>query len=86
MENLTPLLYACFLNCLILLLRQNTIDLQAEYDASGDYYHARNAYYATKGWFFSCDALCQRNQERMHRAERVLQDIRAECQAHRRYF
>jgi hypothetical protein len=56
---------------------QNTIDLQAEYDASGDYFQARNAYYATKGWF-TCDSLCQRNKARMDRAEAILNDIRAE--------
>jgi hypothetical protein len=29
----------------------DTIDLQAEYDASQNYWAARNAYHATKGWF-----------------------------------
>ena len=56
------------------------IDIQAEYDASNDYWKARNAYYATKGWF-TCDSLCQRNKERMHGAERILNDIRREGQA-----
>jgi len=59
----------------------NTIDLQAEYDASQDYWHARNAYQATKGWFFSCDHLCQRNKRRMEDMERVLNDVRREGQA-----
>jgi len=56
------------------------IDLQAEYDASNDYWKARNAYYATKGWF-TCDSLCQRNKERMLKAEVILNDIRREGQA-----
>ncbi|CAB9516144.1 expressed unknown protein [Seminavis robusta] len=59
----------------------DTIDLQAEYDATSDYWQARNAYQATKGWFFSCDGLCQRNKRRMEEAERVLTDIRQEGEA-----
>lgn len=56
------------------------IDLQAEYDATNDYWNARNAYHATKGWF-TCDGLCQRNKRRMEQAERALNDIRKEGQA-----
>ena len=56
----------------------NSIDLQAEYAASDDYWRARQAYQATKGWFWSCDPLCQRNHARMKSAERALQEIRAE--------
>jgi len=58
----------------------DTIDLQAEFDASQKYWAARNAYQATKGWF-SCDGICQRNKQRMEQAEMVLTDIRKEGQA-----
>ena len=58
----------------------DTIDLQAEYDATDRYWMARNAYHTTKGWF-SCDGLCQRNKRRMEDAERVLNDIRKEGEA-----
>lgn len=59
----------------------NSIDLQAEYDASQAYWIARQNYYATKGWFFSCDSLCQRNRRRMEDAERNLNMIRQEGSA-----
>ena len=58
----------------------DTIDLQAEFDASQNYWQARNAYQATKGWF-SCDGICTRNKRRMDEYERVLQDIRKEGEA-----
>jgi cation transport ATPase len=58
----------------------DTIDLQAEYDATNTYWMARNAYQSTKGWF-SCDGLCQRNKRRMEEAERSLNDIRKEGEA-----
>jgi ABC-type multidrug transport system fused ATPase/permease subunit len=58
----------------------NTIDLQAEYNASNEYWKARNAYHATKGWF-SCDGLCQRNKARMDEAERFLFEVRREGEA-----
>lgn len=58
----------------------NTIDLRAEYDATDRYAIASNAYYASKGWF-SCDGLCQRNKQRMERAKRDLDAIRAEGNA-----
>ena len=57
-----------------------TIDLQAEYDASSDFWAAQQAYRATKGWF-SCDGLCQRNKRRMEDAEYRLTRIREEGQA-----
>jgi ABC-type multidrug transport system fused ATPase/permease subunit len=56
----------------------NTIDLDAEYSATEDYWRARNAYLSTKGWFWSCDSLCQRNQARMKQSETVLNAIRQE--------
>lgn len=31
----------------------DTIDIEAEFDASQKYWAARNAYQASKGWFFS---------------------------------
>ena len=57
-----------------------TIDLNAEYQASTEYWQAYNAYRATKGWF-SCDGICQRNKRRMEQKERILKDIRAEGEA-----
>jgi len=62
----------------------DTIDLQAEYDASHRYWQARQAYLATKGWFFSCDSLCQRNKQRMTQAEQQLNLIRQEGEARMR--
>jgi ABC-type multidrug transport system fused ATPase/permease subunit len=59
----------------------NTIDLQAEYDAAGDYHRARQAYSASKGWFWSCDGTCQRLKGRMVDAEGQLTAIRREGQA-----
>lgn len=56
----------------------DSVDLQVEYDASQKYYHALNAYRVTKGWFWSCDAVCSRNKDRMIRAERELNAIREE--------
>lgn len=58
----------------------NTIDLQAEYDASNDFWRANEAYRATKGWF-TCDGLCQRNKRRMEDAKYQLDLIRKEGQA-----
>ena len=58
----------------------DTIDLQAEFDASQKHWAARNACQATKGWF-SCDGVCQRNKQRMEQAEMVLTDVRKEGQA-----
>lgn len=55
----------------------NTIDVQAEYDASNDFWRADQAYKATKGWF-SCDGLCQRNKAQMERAKYRLDEIRKE--------
>eukprot|EP00339_Tiarina_fusa_P006824 CAMPEP_0116998708 /NCGR_PEP_ID=MMETSP0472-20121206/1690_1 /TAXON_ID=693140 ORGANISM="Tiarina fusus, Strain LIS" /NCGR_SAMPLE_ID=MMETSP0472 /ASSEMBLY_ACC=CAM_ASM_000603 /LENGTH=276 /DNA_ID=CAMNT_0004697951 /DNA_START=15 /DNA_END=842 /DNA_ORIENTATION=- len=55
----------------------NTIDLQAEYDASQDYYMANQAYRASKGWF-TCDGLCTRNKRRMEDAKYKLDLIRQE--------
>ena len=58
----------------------STIDLQAEYDASTDYWRANEAYRATKGWF-SCDGLCQRNKQRMEEARYRLDQVRQEGQS-----
>jgi hypothetical protein len=58
----------------------NTINLEAEYNASYDYHQAQQAYHASKGWF-SCDSLCQRNKERMNARYAVLQEIRNEGNA-----
>ena len=58
----------------------STIDLQAEYDASYDYWETQQAYRASKGWF-TCDSLCQRNKRRMEDAKYRLDRIREEGQA-----
>jgi hypothetical protein len=58
----------------------DTIDLQAEYDASQDYYMTNQAYRGSKGWF-SCDYLCQRNKQRMDVSKYKLDLIRQEGQA-----
>ena len=58
----------------------NTIDLQAEFDASQDFWYADRAYRASKGWF-TCDGLCQRNKKRMEDAKYRLDEIRLEGQA-----
>jgi len=55
----------------------NTIDLNAEYEASNKYYSAMQAYRGTKGWF-TCDYLCQRNKARMDESKRILDSIRSE--------
>ncbi len=55
----------------------NTVDIHAEYEASNRYAEALHAYRATKGWF-SCDPLCQRNKQRMEKAEAVLENVRRE--------
>eukprot|EP00980_Cylindrotheca_fusiformis_P010344 scaffold2299_cov131-Cylindrotheca_fusiformis.AAC.31 len=58
----------------------STIDLQAEYDASQEFWMADQAYRASKGWF-SCDGLCQRNKQRMENAKHKLDLIRKEGEA-----
>ena len=58
----------------------NTIDMNAEYDASTYYANTVHAYRATKGWF-TCDSLCQRNKLRMDNAKIALDEIRAEGHA-----
>jgi len=55
----------------------NTIDIEAEFEASEYYARTSNAYRQTKGWF-SCDSLCQRNKSRMDDAAATLEDIRRE--------
>lgn len=57
-----------------------TIDLQAEFDASHNYFLANNAYRASKGWF-TCDGVCQRNKKRMEDAKYRLDQIRREGEA-----
>ena len=55
-----------------------TINVQAEYDATEDYWKAKQLYQASRGWFFGCDGLCQRHKARMERAQKNLDAIRAE--------
>ncbi|CAJ1950624.1 unnamed protein product [Cylindrotheca closterium] len=57
-----------------------TIDLQAEFDASQDFFIADSAYRASKGWF-TCDGLCQRNKKRMEESKHRLDLIRKEGEA-----
>lgn len=54
-----------------------TINFEAEYNASDDFWRAKEAYRSTKGWF-SCDGLCQRNKQRMDNASYRLDEIRKE--------
>jgi len=56
----------------------DTIDVEAEYAATQDYWQARQAYQHTKGWFWSCDSMCQRNKKRMQDKEQILSEIRKE--------
>lgn len=58
----------------------NTIDVEAEYDASADFWRADQAYKASKGWF-TCDGLCQRNKQRMEEAKYRLDRVREEGNA-----
>lgn len=58
----------------------NTIDTEAEFVASEDFWRADQAYRATKGWF-SCDSLCQRNKQKMDDARYRLDQVRAEGNA-----
>mmetsp|Transcript_18388 Transcript_18388/g.51037 ORF Transcript_18388/g.51037 Transcript_18388/m.51037 type:complete len:292 (-) Transcript_18388:95-970(-) len=58
----------------------NTIDIEAEYTASQQYWNANQAYRATKGWF-TCDGICQRNKRRMEDAKYRLDVIRKEGEA-----
>jgi hypothetical protein len=55
----------------------NTIDINAEYDASNYYHQTVNAYRGSKGWF-TCDHLCKRNKIRMDNAKAALDAIRNE--------
>jgi hypothetical protein len=58
----------------------NTIDLQAEFDASQEFWMEDRAYRTSKGWF-TCDGLCQRKKRRMEDAKYKLDQIRMEGQA-----
>lgn len=62
----------------------NSIDLQAEYDATDHFHRHQQRYYATKGWFFSCDHVCQRNKRNMEEAQKALTAIRQEGNARMR--
>ncbi len=59
----------------------NAIDLQDKYNTACNYSRARQAYSASKGWFWSCDGTCQRLKGRMQDAEYQLTAIRQEGQA-----
>mmetsp|Transcript_7359 Transcript_7359/g.10741 ORF Transcript_7359/g.10741 Transcript_7359/m.10741 type:complete len:290 (+) Transcript_7359:80-949(+) len=58
----------------------DTIDLQAEFEASQRYAMANQAYRASAGWF-TCDSLCTRNKQRMELAKNDLDAIRREGHA-----
>jgi hypothetical protein len=49
-----------------------SIDLQAEYNAVDKYWNAQSRYQATKGWFWSCDGVCQQSSGRARNARFVL--------------
>ncbi|GAX26560.1 hypothetical protein FisN_21Lh028 [Fistulifera solaris] len=55
-----------------------TVDLQAEYRATDDYWRAYHAYQASRGWLWGCDAVCTRNYQRMKEAERIMHLIQQE--------
>jgi hypothetical protein len=59
----------------------STIDVAAEYDALDAYAAATHRYRATRGWFWSCDSVCQRYKQDMKRAEHRLMAIKAESNA-----
>lgn len=59
----------------------NSIDLQVEYDALDQYIQAKSLYEQTRGWFWSCDHMCQRHKKRMEQTEKTLQRIRQEGNA-----
>eukprot|EP00523_Entomoneis_sp_CCMP467_P012943 CAMPEP_0168789256 /NCGR_PEP_ID=MMETSP0725-20121227/12757_1 /TAXON_ID=265536 /ORGANISM="Amphiprora sp., Strain CCMP467" /LENGTH=228 /DNA_ID=CAMNT_0008839557 /DNA_START=350 /DNA_END=1036 /DNA_ORIENTATION=+ len=56
----------------------NTVDVEAEYLATSDYWKARQEYHASRGWFWTCDKYCQGNKARFQQAEKTLNAIRAE--------
>ena len=48
----------------------DSIDVQTEYDATSDYWQARNRYHNSRGWFWTCnDRYCQQNKIRYEQAE-----------------
>lgn len=59
----------------------DSIDVQAEAQVTGDYMRARQMYYSSKGWFWSCDSMCQRHKHSMDEAERAMTAIRRESAA-----
>lgn len=59
----------------------DSIDFDVEYQATEAYWRARQSYEMTRGWFWSCDPLCQRNKKRMDDAERALNAVRRESAA-----
>lgn len=58
----------------------DTVNIQAEYDASQHYWRDKQAYAGAKGWF-SCDSSCQRLKTRMNTSHTTLQAIRREGRA-----
>jgi len=58
----------------------DTIDLQAEFEASRRYAIVHQAYRTSAGWF-TCDSLCTRNKQRMEREKSNLDAIRREGHA-----
>mmetsp|Transcript_19750 Transcript_19750/g.45951 ORF Transcript_19750/g.45951 Transcript_19750/m.45951 type:complete len:302 (+) Transcript_19750:86-991(+) len=59
----------------------DTIDVHAEVEASNRYSNAYHVYQNSKGWFWTCDSLCQRNKHRMELAKADLDAIRKEGNA-----
>jgi hypothetical protein len=57
----------------------DSIDLQAEYDATQVYWQSEQMYRQTRGWFgWSCDSTCQRWKKRRDKSLKQLEKIRAE--------
>ena len=57
----------------------DSVNVQAEYDATMEYWRAREIYHQSRGWFWSCsDHYCRRNKANFERAEHNLNAIRAE--------
>lgn len=55
----------------------DSIDDERLMTAQENVWNADRAYYASKGWF-SCDAACNRNYNRLKKAQRILDEIKAQ--------
>lgn len=55
-----------------------TVDLQAEYQATTEYSRSYRTYQASRGWLWGCDAICTQNYQNMRQAEQIMQAIQKE--------